>query len=286
MAQSSRLIRLRKSWIVLKDSVGHFNDDDGWAMASHVALSALMAFFPFVIFVTALAGFIGQGQLASRVATILFATWPEEVAGPIADEVNRVIRQSHGGLLTISAVVAVYLASNGVEAVRTALNRAYRVVERRSFFFLRLQSLGFVLAGAVASLMLAFLALLTPNVLGWLEEAAPGLQPFAGGIGVARYVVTGILLIIILGVSHLWLPAARPSARRLWPGILATLVLWVIAAWIFAFYLERFANLAATYAGLASVFTAIFFLYVVAALAIFGGEFNASLGRLRSGQIG
>jgi membrane protein len=271
---------------VLKDSLGHFNDDDGWAMASHVALSALMAFFPFVIFVTALAGFIGQQELASRVANMLFATWPEEVAGPIATEVNRVISQSHGGLLTVSAVVAVYLASNGVEAVRTALNRAYRVVERRSFFFLRIQSLGFVLAGAVASLALAFLALLTPDVFGWIETVAPWLQPFAEGVNTARFVVTGVLLIIILGVSHLWLPVARPVASRLWPGILATLVLWVISAWIFAFYLERFANLAATYAGLASVFTAIFFLYVVSAVAIFGGEFNASLGRLRDGRIG
>jgi membrane protein len=286
MLGRGRLVSVRRAWAVLTDALGHFNDDDGWAMASHVALSALMAFFPFVIFVTALAGFIGEERLAGTVANLLFATWPKEVAGPIAAEVNRVINESHGGLLTLSAVVAVYLASNGVEAVRTALNRAYRVVERRSFLFLRLQSLGFVLAGAVASLALAFMALLTPSVFAWLESAVPWLQPFAAGVATTRYVVTGLLLIIILAVSHLWLPAARPSASHLWPGIAATLVLWVLSAWIFAFYLERFANLAATYAGLASVFTAIFFLYVVAALAIFGGEFNASLGRLRNHQIG
>jgi membrane protein len=44
--------------------------------------------------------------------------------------------------------------------------------------------------------------------------------------------------------------------------------------------------MAATYAGLAGVFTAIFFLYMVAALLLFGAEFNAALNRLREGAIG
>ena len=55
--------------------------------------------------------------------------------------------------------------------------------------------------------------------------------------------------------------------------------LWVIAAAIFATYLRRFANYVATYAGLASVITAIFFLYLIAVVLIFGAEFNAALAR-------
>ena len=37
------------------DAFYAFNDDDGWAISSHIALSGLMALFPFLIFVTALA---------------------------------------------------------------------------------------------------------------------------------------------------------------------------------------------------------------------------------------
>src|SRR5579884_3362711 len=57
---------LRRIWVVVADSVGHLNADDGWAMASHVALSGLMALFPFLIFVAALAGFFGQEALAQQ----------------------------------------------------------------------------------------------------------------------------------------------------------------------------------------------------------------------------
>lgn len=276
---------LRKAWLVVADAIGHLNDDDGWAMASHVALSTLMALFPFIIFVAALAGFIGDVALAQLVADLLFKLWPEQVAGPIAGEVHRVLTGVSPGLLTASAIIAIFLASNGVEAVRTALNRAYRSGERRSFFFLRAQSLFFVAIGAVASLTLAFLVVVGPTAFTTLAEYAPKLLPYEVGFTFARIAITGILLVVVLVSAHLWLPQNRPPAARLWPGIVMTLALWIIAAQIFAVYLGQFANYTATYAGLASVVTAIFFLYMIALIMIFGAEFNAALGRLRAGKI-
>jgi membrane protein len=276
---------MKKAWMVVADAVGHLNDDDGWAMASHVALSSLMALFPFAIFVAALAGFIGDSELAGQAADILFDIWPAEVAGPISDQIHRVLTSASTSLLTVSAVVAIYLASNGVEAVRTALNRAYRSHERRCFIFRRIQSLGFVVIGAVASLMLAFLAVVGPSTFNRIAQYVPQLVPFEATFAPFRIVVTSILLVTVLVAAHLWLPQNRPPAARLWPGIVATLGLWVIAAQIFAAYLARFANYAATYAGLASVVTAIFFLYMIALIMVFGAEFNAALGRLRAGKL-
>jgi membrane protein len=277
---------VKNTWVILRDAVGHFRADDGWAMASNVALSALMAVFPFVIFVTALAGFIGRQSLAQAVAAILFETWPADIARPIAADVQEVVMQAHVRLLTISALVAVVLAANGVEATRTALSRAYRVVDRRSIVFRMAQSIAFVLAGALASLALASVVVLTPDMIDRLVTRLPVLKPYIIEVTVVRYAVTAVVLVVVLVASHLWLPAGRPPWRQLWPGIVLTLVLWVISAVIFRIYLERFANLAATYAGLASVFTAIFFLYVVALSLIFGAEYNAALGRLRAGHIG
>jgi membrane protein len=276
---------LHKGWVVVNDAVGHLNDDDGWAMASHVALSALMAIFPFVIFIAALAGFIGQEPLAVQAADFLFAVWPAEVAGPISREVHRVLTGASTSLLTISAVIAIYLASNGVEAVRTALNRAYRSNDNRSFLFRRSQSLVFVAVGAVASLTMAFLGVLGPQTFARLAGVFPRLLPFEATFTYVRLGVTSVLLIIVLTAAHLWLPQNRPPATRLWPGIVATLVLWALAARVFAAYLARFANYTATYAGLASLVTAIFFLYLIALIMIFGAEFNAALGRLRAGKL-
>jgi membrane protein len=272
-------------WRVLADSLGHLNDDDGWAMASHVALSALMAIFPVLIFVTALAGFIGNAQLAGTLTDLLFATWPEIIARPIAAEVHRVVTGASGGLLTVSALVAIYLASNGVGAIRTALNRAYRVVENRSYLKLLAQNFVFVVIGALTGLTLAFLGLLGPLIFAELTRWLPRLAAFQGLFSLLRFGVTGGLVVTVLVAAHVWLPAGRPRVRRLWPGIAITLVLWMLAATILAAYLQRFADYVATYAGLASAVTAIFFLYLVALAMILGAEFNATLKRLRDGKL-
>ncbi len=70
---------------VLYDAIMRFSQDDGWAIASHIALSILTSLFPFLIFVTALAGFFGWKSLAEDVAHILLQTWAKREAAPIAN---------------------------------------------------------------------------------------------------------------------------------------------------------------------------------------------------------
>jgi len=113
-----------------------FLADDGWAIASYIALSTLMALFPFLILVTALAAFLGSKNLADEVANLLLETWPKEVAEPIASEVHRALTVTRGDVLTFSAVFSVYFASSGVESLRIGLNRAYDAVETRSWLLL------------------------------------------------------------------------------------------------------------------------------------------------------
>ena len=67
--------------------------------------------------------------------------------------------------LTVGAVLAVYFASNGVEALRVALNRAYAVVETRRWYWLRLESIGYTLVAAVTSLAMSFLIVLGPLII-------------------------------------------------------------------------------------------------------------------------
>src|SRR5688500_18670044 len=86
------VLTLRLCYRISIDAYYKFLADDGWAIASHIALSALMSLFPFLILVTALAALLfGSTQLADEVAGILLQMWPTEVASPIADEIRRVL---------------------------------------------------------------------------------------------------------------------------------------------------------------------------------------------------
>jgi membrane protein len=134
--------QLRYVFHVFLDAFYTFLADDGWAISSHIALSTLMAMFPFLIVLTSLAAFFGSKELADQAAGLLLQTWPKQVADTLSGEVHDVLTTTRTGALTIGAVLSLYFASNGVEALRVALNRAYAVVEPWRWYWLRLESIG------------------------------------------------------------------------------------------------------------------------------------------------
>jgi membrane protein len=155
------------------DAFYTFLADDGWAIASHIALSTLMALFPFLIVLTSLAGFFGSKELADQAAGLLLQVWPRQVADSLSGEIHDVLTTTRGDILTIGAVLAVYFASNGVEALRVALNRAYAVIEPRRWYWLRLESIGYTLVAAFTSLAMAFLIVLGPLMIEGARRHIP-----------------------------------------------------------------------------------------------------------------
>jgi membrane protein len=256
---------------------------DGWAIASHIALSALMALFPFLIVVTALAGFFfGSKELADEAARILLEAWPRQVAAPIALDITGVLTSTRGDVLTLGVLFALYFASSGVESLRIGLNRAYDLKELRSWWLLRLESIFYVLVGAVAILAFSFLVVLAPLILSKLTQYVPALEQFGDLITFARYAVAIAVLVVALMIAHLWLPAGRRSFSEIAPGILATLMLWLISGAVFGRYLAYYAfAYVSMYAGLASAMVALVFLYVCASIFIYGGELNSAIAQAR-----
>ena len=266
---------LRLCYRVAMDAFYRFNANDGWATASHIALSALMSLFPFLIVVTALGASFGTQELADEVARILLEAWPTQVATPIAREIRSVLTEWRGDVLTIGAALALFFASSGIESLRIALNRAYGVVETRPWWLLRLESIGYVLIGAVALLVLAFLVVLAPLIFATAMRYAPWLAPLAPMFNFLRIAVAAAVLIVALFIAHKWLPGGRRRLTEIWPGILATLALWLVAGEVFGDYLSGFAYTYVTYyAGLASAMIALVFLYLTASIFIYGGELN------------
>lgn len=271
---------------VALEAFDHFLADDGWAIASHIALSVLMALFPFLIVVTALAGFFfGSKELADEAARILLEAWPEAVAAPIALDITGVLTATRSGVLTFGVLFALYFSSSGVESLRIGLNRAYSVKEQRAWWLLRLESIVYVLIAAVSILAFAFLVVLAPFIWAKLLQYVPTLLPFSGLITFARYAVAALVLVIALIIVHSWLPAGRRSLTEIAPGIVATLLLWLVSGAAFGRYLAEYAFAYVTmYAGLASAMIALIFLYVCASIFVYGAELNSVIAKYREEQ--
>lgn len=250
---------------------------DSWAIASHIALSVLMSLFPFLIVVTAFGGMFGSREAADEATMLLFEAWPREIAEPIAREVRSVLTATRGDALTFGALLALYFSSSGVEALRIGLNRAYEAYEWRAWWHTRLESILYVVGGAVFMLAFAFLVVLGPLVLRGLIGLLPELAPLSAALSFVRVAAATVLIVLALIVAHKLLPARAPHITILWPGILVTLVFWLISGLGFGWYLDSFAGTyVTTYAGLATAMIALVFLYWLAAIFLYGAELNAA----------
>jgi membrane protein len=130
-----------------------------------------------------------------------------------------VLTTTRGGILTVGAVLAVYFASNGVEALRVALNRAYSVVEPRAWYWLRLESIGYTLVAAFTSLAMAFLIVLGPLILETARRHIPFfVESNESFCFFARYGITITAMTVALFVLHAWLPCGRRSFCRSFPA--------------------------------------------------------------------
>lgn len=270
--------RLRNSASIASLAAQRFVSHDGWAIASHIALSILTSLFPFLILLAALAGLFGTKSLADEAGVLIFEAWPREVAKPIAGEVHRVLTEQRGGVLTIGALLALYFSSSGVESLRVGLNRAYGLREIRPWWLTRLESIGYVVCGAFAMLAFALLVVLGPLIWRRVIDVAPGLEPLSLTVALGRIGVTAFLLVVVLVIAHKFVAAGRRPILSVLPGVAVTLVLWFLAGLGFGFYLDRFSTAyASTYGGLATAMVFLVFLYWLAAMFLFGGEINGTV---------
>jgi membrane protein len=249
--------------------------DEGMELSGYIAFSAFLALFPFLIFLAALAGFLGTRETAQEIVDAMFRFLPTDVAETLAPAVREVIGARQGGLLTFGILATLWFSSNGIEALRTGLNRAYGVSEQRALWWLRLQSMAFVIGGGLIILFLSLAVILGPLVWRVLGPAVDQLLETSLVFGTARYAVATVLLLVSLLLLHRWLPNTRQAFTRILPGVCATTALWLIGAALFAWYVGHLADYAAFYGSLGGVAITLMFFYVTAIVFIFGAEINA-----------
>ena len=144
-------------------------------MAGFIAFSGLLSLFPFLIFAATLTGImVGQrpvgidhrGAVRDRAASTWrrrSSRWSWRCWASRASEV-----------LTLSALFAIWVASNAVEAFRIAFDRAYAVPDPRGFIQNRALAIGLVFIGAVVAALLGVSILFSPLILRFLRARAAG----------------------------------------------------------------------------------------------------------------
>jgi len=261
-----------------------FYTDHGSEHAGNLAFLGMLALFPFLIFLLSLSGLFGQTQAGQDAVRFLMTNLPPEIAQTLAGPMRNVVEASGGGILTGSLVFLLWPAMNGVSAARSAVIHAYGSWEHAAPVWRRLLGdLGLIVLAAILIPLAMSLIVLMPVAV----EAIGGILPLPDAIRSAsllgRVVIAPLLLFVaVLGLYKAFTPRLPERRRYYLPGAALAGLVWIGLGKAVAVFLARADRYDLFYGSLAGVVLLQIFLFVLAAIFIYGAHLNAAYSRTRA----
>jgi membrane protein len=254
-----------------------FGKDRIMSVAAGVTYYALLALFPAIAALVSIYGLFADPVTIQEHLNALSGILPGGALDIIREQVTRIAAQG-GGTLGVSFViglaVSLWSANAGMKAIFDALNIVYDEDEKRSFFALNLQSLGFTL-GAIVFLLLAVIGIVVlPIVLNFIGLGS-GVEWI---LSLARWPI--LLAAVVLGLAVLYrYGPSRDRADWKWvtPGGIAAAVLWLVVSMLFSWYVSNFGSYNETYGSLGAVIGFMTWIWLSTVVVLCGAEINAEV---------
>lgn len=245
--------------------------------AGSLAFSSVLAMFPLLILLSAAAGFVGQPGDAAALVERVIGYAPQVVRDAMQPVIRQVLAQRNQALLTIGVLATLWTASSGMQAVRSALNRAYGIERGLPFWKARIKSTLFTVVVGAGVLAAFSSVVVMPYVWALLEQSVGAGQDTLWLRNSVRYGSAYVVLTVMYALLYGWLPDIRQRLYTVMPGALMGAALWVGAAATLSYTLRTAGKLALLYGSFAGVVATLVFLYISATTLIFGAEINGVL---------
>jgi membrane protein len=259
---------------ILKRTAREISDDRCLGLAAQLAFYFLLALFPAILFLVALASYMPVENTLAELVAALRTVAPEELVALLRGQLDQIAQGRHGSLLTLGIVGAIWSSSAAMVAIIDALNHAYDITDWRPWWKRRLVAIALTVTLALFTLVALAFVLVGPamaaRVAAWLR-LAPAFAIIWQLIRWPMIVVSAVLAVDL--VYHF---APNRSARWAWitPGALVATALWIGSSFGFKFYLTNFADYTATYGTLGGVIVTMLWFYVSGLAVLTGAELN------------
>jgi membrane protein len=202
---------------------------------------------------------------------------PNDVMDIIRTQVVRLTDNTHGGLLTLGMLGALWTTSTGLTSMADALNQAYDIKEGRPWWRVRLIAIALTVALAIFIVISTVLVLVGPDlaekVAGWIGAG----EAFALVWKIVQWPLVFAMVSFAVALIYYYAPDAEQEWIWITPGSLLATTLWLAVSIGFRFYVQNFGNYNATYGAIGGVIVLLLWFYLSALAVLMGAELNAEL---------
>ena len=271
--------RWRQVREVLRDSLANFFRENSLTVSASIAYYSLLALFPLLFLLLAGSGlFIRRYELSGRLALVLGHYLPVKADFIMRELVG--ISRAYGRVSILSFLLLMWSSSGVFLPIERALNQAWEVEKRRSWWRRRLLALE--MAG-----IFGFLAMLSTLLVGTRRYTHAWLRTWVAGsvlplvefsyralFGAATFGITLCMFLVLFER----LPNRPMAFRQAFPGALLTALLWEATRALFT-HLLPFLNYRQLYGSIGVVVALMTWVYISSAIMLFGAQVSSSLYR-------
>lgn len=249
----------------------YFQDQLGNAAAA-ITYYAVFTFFPFLIFISMLLGFlhVPMISLTGQIAAFL----PEDIIMLINVSIAQITQLRSGTLLTVGLGLTVWFAMRTVKALMDAINQAYRGGRPKSPMRHRLLVLLFTLFMMAFIVLAGITLVIGEGVLNWVAQYLPIPLTKIELWGKLRFLPLAAILFALLSALYYVSPSQTPKRQYIFPGAMAALCSWMVFSIGFAFYVDNIARYSVIYGSIGVVIVFLMWLYFSMVTILLGAEFN------------
>ena len=248
-------------------------------IAAGIAFYALLALFPAIAALIALAGLFTDPDAVVTQLMGVAEVIPDQAAAILLDQANKVAGASDEGLsltLTLGVIFAIYLSARATTSLIYGLNVAHECKDDRGIIAYWVTVIFLTVGLMLGAILMSLLLVGLPTVFAFLPMEQFAVQ----ALGSARWIVVAFILFAGLALVFRFGPA---DAQRRWvwisPGIFLAVLFWFAASIGFATYVENFASYNETFGSLGGVIVLLTWLWLSAFIVLMAAIVDSELGR-------
>lgn len=251
--------------------LGRMMNDHVGAYAAQSAFFLVLSFFPFVLLLLSVIQFtpVTEAMIMNMIQTAI----PDSFKALVISVVNEIYTRS-GSVVPISAVVAVWSAAKGFQALNNGLNVINQVKETRNWFYMRLRAMIFTIIFIVAIVATLLLLVFGRTIQRWMIGNWPWIEGVTAFIMQFRTIVMLFALAVAFLCFYKFLPNRKAKFKYQLPGALLTAVSWAAFSYFFSIYLDHFQGYMTMYGSLTTIILTMLWVYFCMYLFLIGAEVN------------
>jgi membrane protein len=250
--------------------------------ATAIAFSFFMALFPFALFILNLIPYIPIEGFQEDFLGFVQQSVPPTTYDAIYKIINDILHNSHSGLLSTGFVMAIFLMTNGVNAILGGFESSHHIhvsLKRkffRQYFVALLLSiiLSLLLIITVAAIVIFEVFIQQTKIQDVLSDNIPLIE-------MGRYIF--VILMILMATSILFRYGIRHDKKRrlISIGSVVTTILIIISSYFFGIWVVKFSKYNELYGSIGTLLIVMFYIWINSMVLLIGFDLNASIHHIK-----